>query len=404
MTSYGDYGVEVESWLRNRLPPSWIRAIDDGDTEALAVARKELDTEKWWRDLADAGYVAPTWPMQYGGLDLSATEANQVGRALSKFKAPRFDDVIAITLAGPAILQWGTEQQKTRLLPPIIRQEEHWCQLFSEPGHGSDLAGLSTRADRDGDSWIVRGQKVWTSFAHRSTWGLLLARTNPDVPKHQGITVFLLPMHQPGVIVRPLRHLTGDAEFNEVFLDDAVIPDDLRLGEVDAGWTVTTSILMNERLAVAGSGAALPGTTTGRSISTLLRHHAPVADPTLRQRMVRLYIEDRVIEFTNLRSAAKRRAGERPGPEGSITKLFASEHTQRLQELAVDLEGPGGQAWDPEDRWRANTAWSFLRVRAKTIAGGTSEIQRNVLGERVLGLPREAASDRSVAWKDIPRS
>lgn len=404
MSPVEDFAAEVEAWVRRHLPAAWLRAIDEGDGQALAAARQELDEVRWWRNLAEAGYVAPTWPVEYGGLGLPAAQAQQVRRILGQFKVPRFQDVVAITLAGPAILQWGTEEQKRRLLPPIVRQQEHWCQLFSEPGHGSDLAGLATGASRDGDMWIVRGQKVWTSFAHRATWGLLLARTNPDAPKHAGITVFLLPMHQPAVTVRPLRHLTGDAEFNEVFLDDAEVSDRLRLGEVDAGWTVTTSILMNERLAVAGSGAALPGTTTGRSVATLLRHHPAVSDPALRQRVAQLAVEDRVIELTNLRADAKRRAGERPGPEGSITKLLASEHSQRLQELAVDLEGAGGQAWDPEDRWRFNTAWSFLRVRSKTIAGGTSEIQRNVLGERILSLPKEESSDRSVPWKDVPRS
>ena len=314
MTSVDSYGTGVEAWLRQRLPPAWVRAIDEGDPEALGVARKLLDETQWWRDLAEACYVVPTWPSQYGGLDLPPSKANQVSRALSRFKVPRFENLVAVTLAGPAILQWRTEEQKRRLLPPIARQEEHWCQLFSEPGHGSDLAGLATPRHprrRHVDRSRTEGLD---QLRPPCNLGPASRPNQSRCPQAPGITMFLLPMHQPGVTVRPLRHLTGDAEFNEVFLDDAEVSDDLRLGEVDAGWTVSTSILMNERLAVAGSGAALPGTTTGRSISTLLRHHGSISDPALRQRMVQLYIEDRVIEFTNLRAAAKRRAGEIPGP------------------------------------------------------------------------------------------
>jgi alkylation response protein AidB-like acyl-CoA dehydrogenase len=311
---------------------------------------------------------------------------------------------VGVDLAGPAILRWGTEEQKQRFLRPIARHQEIWCQLFSEPGAGSDLAGLETRAVRDGDAWVVTGQKLWTSLGDVASFGLLLARTDPDVPKHEGITVFLMPMHAEGVTVRPLRQLTGDAEFTEVFLDATHVDDRLRLGEVNDGWRVTRSVLMNERQAVSGSGAALPGTVTGRSVVSLIRRHAPVADPVLRQRLVQAYIEDRLVSLTNQRAAVRRRAGQPTGPEASITKLFFSEHTQRLQNLAVDLEGTAAQAWSDDDRWLRNTAWSFLRVRSKTIAGGTSEVQRNILGERVLGLPKEPELDRSLPWSEVRRS
>jgi alkylation response protein AidB-like acyl-CoA dehydrogenase len=213
-----------------------------------------------------------------------------------------------------------------------------------------------------------------------------------------------MPMHQAGVTVRPLRQMTGDAEFNEVFFDDARVDDSLRLGEVNEGWRVTQSVLMNERQSVSGGGAALPGTVTGRSVIALIRRHSPVCDPVLRQRLAQAYIEDRVVSLTNQRAAAKRRAGQPLGPEGSITKLFFSEHTQRLQNLALELEGVAAQAWAAGDRWAQNTAWSFLRVRSKTIAGGTSEVQRNILGERALGLPKEHELDRSVPWSEVRRS
>jgi alkylation response protein AidB-like acyl-CoA dehydrogenase len=327
-----------------------------------------------------------------------------VARTLNRYKVPRFVNVVGIDLAGPAILRWGTEAQKDRFLRPIARHEEIWCQLFSEPGAGSDLASLSTRAVRDGDTWIVNGQKVWTSMGDLAAHGLLLARTDPDVPKHRGITAFLMPMDGPGATVRPLRQMTGDAEFSEVFFDDARVDHDLMLAEEGDGWRVAVSVLLSERQAVSGSGAALPGTVTGRSIGALIRRHAPITDPMLRQRLVQAFIEDKVTQLTNQRAAARRRAGQPPGPEGSITKLFFSEHSKRLQNLVIDLEGPAAQAWGEGDRWLTSNNWAFLRAQSKTIGGGTSEIQRNILGERVLGLPKEPELDRELPWSEVRRS
>jgi alkylation response protein AidB-like acyl-CoA dehydrogenase len=400
--------AEVERFLRARLPANWVTAVDRGDHAALADARKQLDPGQWWGPLADAGYVAPAWPREYGGLGASAAVSAAVGRTLSRFRVPRFTNPVGVDLVGPAILRWGTEEQKQRFLRPIARHEEIWCQLFSEPGAGSDLAGLSTRAvqlagggEAGGSDWVVSGQKVWTSLAHLAAYGILLARTDPDVPKHKGITAFLLPMDRPGVTVRPLRHMAGEVEFNEVFLDAVRIPDRLRLGGRNDGWQVAISVLLNERQATSGSAGALPGTTTGRSVESLIRHHAPFADPVLRQRLAQAYTEERILQITSRRAAARRRAGRGPGAEGSVVKLFYSEHAKRLQDLACDLEGPGGQAWAAGDRWRQNTAWSLLRVQSKTIAGGTSEIQRNILGERLLGLPKEPEADRNVPWSEV---
>jgi alkylation response protein AidB-like acyl-CoA dehydrogenase len=212
-----------------------------------------------------------------------------------------------------------------------------------------------------------------------------------------------MPMKQPGIEVRPLRHMAGEIEFTEVFLDGALVDDSLRLGEVGEGWKFAQSVLGNERQAVSGP-SALPGTTTGRSISGLIKRHAPVADPSVRQRIVQLWIEDRLITLVGRRASDLRKAGQPPGPGGSIMKLAYSEHTQRLQDLACDLEGPGGQAWDEEDRWRRGTAWSLMRIQSKTIAGGTSEVQRNILGERILGLPREPDVDRNIPWSEIRKS
>jgi len=396
--------ASVEGFLRHELPADWVAAIDAEDLEALSVARRRADPDEVWRLVASQGYAAPTWPVEHGGLGLDPKAGAAVARALGRFRMPRFNNPVGVDLVGPAIMRWGDDHQKQRFLSRIARYEDIWCQLFSEPGSGSDLAGLATRAVRDGDTWVVRGQKVWTSLGDIAAHGILLARTDPDLPKHRGITAFLVPMDHEGVTVRPLRQLTGDAEFCEVFFDDASFDDSLRLGPEGDGWRVAISVLMNERQSFPAGDSALPGTVTGRSVTGLIQRHAPVADPVLRDRLVRAYIEDRLVTMTKQRAAARRRAGQPPGPEGSVSKLFFSEHTQRLQALAVDLEGPAAQAWSEDDRWLKNTAWSFLRVRSKTIAGGTSEVQRNILGERMLGLPKEPEVDRDVPWSEVRRS
>jgi alkylation response protein AidB-like acyl-CoA dehydrogenase len=396
--------VEAERFFREQLPANWVAAVDAGDVDALAAARREVDPDEIWARIAAGGYVVPSWEVEHGGRGVAPKVAAAISRVLGRYKMPRFHNPVGVDLVGPAILRWGTEEQQRRFMRPIAAYEEIWCQLFSEPGAGSDLAGLACRAVRDGDAWVVNGQKVWTSLGDIAAYGILLARTDPDVPKHSGITAFLMPMDAVGVTIRPLRQITGDAEFCEVFLDDVHIDDSLRLGPEGEGWRVTQSVLMNERRSVAGGGAALPGTVAGRSVAALIQRHVPLRDPALRQRMAQMYIEDRLVTLTNQRAAARRKAGQPPGPEGSVSKLFFSEHTQRLQNLAVDLEGPNAQAWEDDDRWMRNTAWSLLRVRAKTIAGGTSEVQRNILGERVLGLPKEPDVDRSIPWSQVRRS
>jgi alkylation response protein AidB-like acyl-CoA dehydrogenase len=396
--------ADVEQFLRTLLPAAWVQAVDADDFTTLGVVRREGDPDERWREIGAAGYITPTWPAEHGGVGVAPKVGTAVARALGRYRIPGFMNTVGVDLAGPAILRWGSDDQKRRFLPAIARYEDIWCQLFSEPGAGSDLAGLATRAERDGDSWSLRGQKVWTSLGDVSRYGLLLARTDPNAPKHKGITAFLVPMKHPGVTIRPLRQITGDAEFCEVFFDDARIDDSMRLGDVNEGWRVAISVLMNERQSISGGDAALPGTVTGRSVTALIQRHAPISDPVLRQRLAQAYIEDWLVTMTKQRAAARRRAGQQSGAEASVTKLFFSEHTQRLQALAVDLEGAAAQAWPDGDRWLQNTAWSFLRVRSKTIAGGTSEVQRNILGERVLGLPKEPELDRTVPWSQVPRS
>jgi alkylation response protein AidB-like acyl-CoA dehydrogenase len=410
---------QTKAWLRENLPAGWMEAVDDGDDARWAELRRGLDYGEWCKKMGEAGYATPTWPAEYGaGLSLSPGQAKHVNDVLSHYKAPRSFNIIGIGMGGPTVIQWGTEAQKERLLRPCATNEEIWCQLFSEPGAGSDVAGLSTRAVRDGDEWVVNGQKVWTTLAHIARWGLLVARTDPDQPKHRGLTYFILDMQAPGVEVRPLVQITGEAEFNEVFFADARIPDSMRVGAEGDGWRVAITTLMNERVALSGAGSVGGDAVGGSPIDRLIGRHQPVRDALMRQRLAQAWIEGRLIRWTNQRASDKRKRGAEVGPEGSITKLMQAEYNQRVQKLAVDLEGVGGTAWtgdplkgDGGFGWiRTDTddarsvARGFLRAQANTIEGGTSNIMRNILGERVLGLPKEPDPSRDVPWKDVPRN
>jgi len=418
--------AQTLEWLRAHLPPGWIEAVDDDDADTFAELRAGLDYGQWCKVLGEAGYATPTWPAEYGaGLSLSPTEAKHVNEVLDHYRVPRPFNIIGIGMGGPTLIALGTEEQKHRLLRPLATNEEIWCQLFSEPGAGSDVAGLATRAVRDGEEWVVSGQKVWTTLAHVSKWGMLVARTDPELPKHKGLTYFVVDMLQPGVEVRPLVQITGDAEFNEVFFNEARVPDSMRVGSEGEGWRAAVTTLMNERVSLSGAGSVGGETVGGSPIRRLLERHRGIADPLARQRLARAYIESRLIKLNNQRAADKRRRGSEAGPEGSITKLQQAEFNQRLQELAVDLDGTTAMAWDgPPIRATTRPAGErtlgvaagtdsdetvaivrgFLRAQANTIEGGTSDIMRNILGERVLGLPKEPDASRDLPWKDVPRS
>jgi len=410
---------QTTAFLAAELPAGWLDAVDAGDDTRVAALRDDLNYRDWCRRLGEAGYATPTWPAEYGaGLSLTPGQAKHVNDVLNHYKVPRPFNIIGIGMGGPTIITWGTEEQKQRLLRGLATNEEIWCQLFSEPGAGSDVAGLSTRAERDGDEWVINGQKVWTTLAHIARWGMLLARTNPDLPKHKGLSYFVLDMQAPGVEVRPLVQITGDAEFNEVFFDNVRVPDAMRVGPEGEGWRVAITTLMNERVSLSGAGSLAGDAVGGSPIDRLIARHRPMTDPIERQRVMQLYIEGRLIRLNNQRAADKRKSGAEAGPEGSITKLMQAEYNQRLQKLAVDLEGVGGMAWPPTERGpegplaylggmgedQAAIARGFLRAQANTIEGGTSNVMRNILGERVLGLPKEPDNSRDLAWKDIPRS
>jgi len=361
----------------------------------------------------DAGLAWVWFPEGLGGLGLSPQLQVPVERELRKAGAPSVAErnVIGYGMGAPTVLTHGTEEQKNRLLRPLFTGEEIWCQLFSEPGAGSDVAGLATSALRDGDEWIVNGQKVWTTLAHMARWGMLIARTDPNVPKHQGMTYFVVDMHAPGVEVRPLRQLTGHAEFNEVFFTDVRIPDSMRLDAVGAGWRVATTTLMNERVALGGGVPARESGPIHQAIKVWnAKPHKTAAE---RDRLMRVWVDAEVGRLNNLRAREMRRVGT-PGPEGSVAKLFGAELNKRVYELCVDLLGMEGTLYPAGFEMRrpemaslfggGDTRVAFLRSRANSIEGGTSEIMRNILGERVLGLPGEPRSDKDVPWAQVPRS
>jgi alkylation response protein AidB-like acyl-CoA dehydrogenase len=408
----------VTGWLREHLPAGWVEAVERGDHDAVGKLKADWDQQAFDKELGEAGLNTPTWPREYFGLGLAPDKADAIERVLRKHQIPRSFDFVGKTLAGATILQWGDEEQKQKYLYGLAINRDYWCQLFSEPGSGSDLASLATRAVLDGDVWIVNGQKVWSSGAHLADYGILMARTDPDQPKHRGITYFVIDMHGPGVEVRPLKQITGGAEFNEVFFNDATVPDSERLGPVNEGWRVSTTTLMHERSGL--SGAPRVGRGQVDRVIEDAKANGKWEDASVRQRLIQLLIEERVLQMTNLRSYAAREAGKPPGAEGSITKLFSSALSQRMSNAAMDVRGMDALtafrdtvSEDDFVRYMGSTegdvpSWAvthmFLWSRAQTILGGTSEIQKNIIGERVLGLPKDPDQWKDQPWKEVPRS
>jgi alkylation response protein AidB-like acyl-CoA dehydrogenase len=371
----------------------------------------------------DHGLAWVHFPEGYGGLGISPGMQAIVHDELSKHAKTMYDDMminaIGIGMGAPTVLTHGTEWMKTTLLRRIFTGEDIWCQLFSEPGAGSDVAGLATRAVKEGDYWVVNGQKVWTSLAHVSRWAMLLARTNPDVPKHLGLSYFLLDMQSPGVEVRPLHQITGEAEFNEVFMTDVKIPADRIMGREGEGWKVAITTLMNERSAIGGGGAPRRGSGSIGVLMSLWKSRdpkrfSPEAEAVMRDRIAKLYTESELLRMTSQRARSARKAGN-PGPEGSVAKLAQAELNKRIWECAMDVMGADSLIYEsgyarrrPTSRAResrdALAKYQFLRARANSIEGGTSEVMRNILGERVLGLPGEPRGDKDVPWRNIPRN
>ena len=364
----------------------------------------------------ELGLAWISFPEGEGGLGLPPNLQRIVDRRLSEAGATPMGakEFFGLTMAGPTVVTHGSPELKERLLRRTFTGEVPWCQLFSEPGSGSDLAGLSTRAVRDGDEWVVTGQKVWNTLAHIADRGMLVARTDPDAPKHKGLTYFALDMHAPGVEVRPLRQMTGEAEFNEVYMTEVRVPDSDRIGDVGEGWRVAMTTLSNERTTIGGGGGAPPrGSGSIAEAVRLFQAKGDRATPVERERLLTLWVEMEALRLTNLRASANRKAGN-PGPEGSIAKLMFAEVNKRIFELCVDLQGMDGQVGYDYEMRRSDVLGLtgppgtsrkfFLRSRANSIEGGTSEIQRNILGERILGLPGDVRVDKDLPWAQVPRS
>ncbi|HWM07358.1 MAG TPA: acyl-CoA dehydrogenase family protein [Actinophytocola sp.] len=371
-----------------------------------------VDRLDFLRARFDAGLAWVHFPVGLGGLGLARELQVVVDAELEPAGAPDNDPRrigIGLGMAAPTILAFGTDELKQRLMRPLWTGEEVWCQLFSEPGAGSDLAAAGTRAVRDGDGWRLTGQKVWTSSAHTARWAILLARTDPDVPKHAGMTYFVCDMTDPGVEVRPLRQITGEAEFNEVFLTDAWIPDTDRLGEVGDGWRVAQTTLMNERVAIGGRPTPREGGMIG-TVARTWREHPEDRTPELHDRLLDLWVRAEALRLAGTRLRQQLAVGS-PGPEGSAMKLAFAQLSQQLTGLEVEILGEAGLRYDdwtlrrPDlvDFTGREAGYRYLRAKGNSIEGGTSEVLRNIIAERVLGLPAEARVDTKVAWKDLPR-
>ena len=383
---------EVRAWVKQNLPKEWTSRVISGPDVPRVEAYKFL--REWQKRLFDAGFIGLTWPKEYGGRGLTFMEEFILHEEMALAKTPPVLNILGIAMAGPTIIAYGTEEQKKRYLAKILSCEEIWCQGYSEPNAGSDLASLQCRAIRDGNDFRVTGQKVWTSIAQAADWMMLLARTDPDAPKHKGITYFLLDMHSPGVSVRPLRQITGDAEFNEVFFENVSVPAANVLGGINKGWEVGITTLMYERLAL-GFGLQVRlrialDALVGLAQRTKTNGDVATKDPIVRQKLAQLWIDTEAFKYTGARAITKLLKGEMPGAEASTGKIWWCETHQRLQDIAMELQGPYHQLMAGTD-WSVDQGllqYTYLRSRANSVEGGTTEIQKNIIGERVLGLPK----------------
>ena len=396
-----------------------IQVVDDAVDALLAAHDPTTTSDVEFRGARyDSGLAWVHFPVGFGGLGLRPDLNRHVEKRLRDAGARSAEPTtFFMALAGPTIVTHGSDDQKRRFLRPMFTGEERWCQLFSEPGAGSDFAGLATRAVRDGDEWIVNGQKVWNTLAHLADWGMLVTRSNPDLPKHKGMTYFAVDMHSPGVEVRPLRQITGEAEFNEVYLTDTRIPDANRIGDEGEGWRVSLTTLMNERSAIgAGSaGGAKPRRGGAANDAVAVWNGLDRSERTAARKdeLMRLWVRGEVGRLTNIRAAEAAKAGN-PGPEMSVAKLEFAEFNKELYDFCIDLLGADGLVgYDYTFRRpteldatgiNKGLQYAFLRVRANSIEGGTSEILRNILGEQVLGLPGEPRVDKDPPWSTVPRS
>jgi alkylation response protein AidB-like acyl-CoA dehydrogenase len=367
-----------------------------GDPSPEADAEHVRRCKEWQRTLFDEGWAGIAWPKEYGGRGGTPAEARVFAQEQARFDVDAGAFAVGIGMVGPTLIAHGTEEQKRRYLPALLRGDELWCQLFSEPGAGSDLAGLRTRAVRDGDEWVVNGQKVWSSGAHHSELGILLARTDPDAPKHRGITYFVLDMRSPGIEVRPLRQINGVAHFNEVFLTDVRIPHGNVVGEVNGGWGVAQTTLGAERALIGGGGAV-----GFRDLLRLARDRGHGGDPLLRQRLADAFVRFEILKYLGRRAQAAQRDGRSAGAEASVLKLAMSRHVSLNGDLALALEGAPAMLLHGDAPYGGFWQQHFMNQWGIRIGGGTEQVQRNVIGERVLGLPPEPRPDKRVPFREL---
>ncbi len=397
------FRAEARAWLdatAERLQPGEAVAGLEGRADPTLIQRAQA----WQAKKADADWACITWPREYGGRGATPIQSVIWNQEESRYKTPPNVFGIGQGMLGPTIMVHGTDEQKARYLRPMLRGEEIWCQLFSEPSAGSDLAGLRTNAVRDGDDWILNGQKIWTTGAQYSRWGMIVTRTDPTAEKHKGITYFIVDMQSPGIEIRPIKQINGMSAFNEVFFTDVRIPDRNRVGAVNDGWRGALTTLMNERHSIGG-GAGGPG------FSDLLRlardtdwgGRPALADHAVRQQLARFYIRARGLQYTSYRTQTALSRGQTPGPESSIGKLVGAPLRQEMARLAIDLQGAAGAMLDHELS-PDEAAWqhTYLGAPGLRLAGGTDEILRNIIAERVLGLPPEIRADKGMPFKDIP--
>ena len=360
-------------------------------------------SKAWQKKKAEAGWACLTWPQEHGGQGASSIQNVIWKQEEARYKTPPDIYGIGLGMCGPTIMTHGTDEQKKRWLPDMVLGQEVWCQLFSEPSAGSDLAGLRTTAVKDGDDWVVNGQKIWTTGAQFCDWGILVVRTDPTVAKHSGLTFFVLDMHAPGVEIRPITQINGGQGFNEVFFSDVRIPDNQRISEIGNGWAVSITTLMNERSSIGGGGGGGIGDLIRLAKSIQINGRPAIEDRSVREKIATFYTRSRGVKMTGNRSLSALSQGKTPGPEASLGKLVAGRVSQEMAAFAMELQGTAGAILDQDESPQA-AEWQgrYLAIPGLRIAGGTDEILRNIIAERVLGLPPESRADKGIAFKDIP--
>ena len=392
-----EFRAEAAAWLKANVP-----------SEAELEGMGPMEQGKYWqKKKAEAGWACIRWPEEYGGRGASAIQQVILNQEESKFDTPNTGMFgIGQGMAAPTLMAWATEEQKERYLPKLASGEEIWCQLFSEPAGGSDLAALRTKAERDGDEWVINGQKIWTSGAQYSDWGILVLRTDPNVPKHQGLSYFFIEMNSPGIEVKPIKQISGASGFNEVYFTDVRVSDSQRLGEVGQGWQVALTTLMNERASI-GDGSSAAGFKTAMQLAQDIEidGEPAIKDKSVRAKLANWYVQEAGLKYTGYRSMTALSKGETPGPENSIGKLVGAPKTQDLASFAIDLMEQAGVMWTPGSEEFDNLfQGAYMSIPGLRIAGGTDEIMANIIAERVLGLPQDVRLDKGIPFTDVPTS